>query len=251
MARIRTIKPEFWGDPKTAQLSIPARLLLIGLLNESDDEGRQLASAKRIAGALFPHDDNVTTADVAGWLDELERVGFVRRYTVDGACYLDIPGFAKHQRISKPTPSRLPPHPVAEESRTDSATSRVLTPQPVAESPAMEVEVEVEVDLGSGSGSRKSRRAVVPLGAGNSATETATPKPDPLTQRMLDRWPALNAATVAQLINRARHELDMADNRIDEAIGQTIAKNPTDPCAYLRTILRDWKAQDDPARGVA
>jgi len=108
MARIRTIKPDYWGDPKTARLTLPARLLFIGLLTESDDEGRFLASGKRLAGSLFPNDSDVTPAKVLGWLAELERVGFIRRYCADGVEYAHIPGFITHQRVSHPSPSRLP-----------------------------------------------------------------------------------------------------------------------------------------------
>jgi hypothetical protein len=108
MARIRTVKPDYWGDPKTARLSLPARLLFIGLLTEADDEGRFLASGKKLAGSLFQNDDDVTPKKVLGWLCELETVGFVRRYTVEEVEYAHIPAFNDHQRISHPTPSRLP-----------------------------------------------------------------------------------------------------------------------------------------------
>lgn len=111
MARIRTVKPDFWGSAKVARWSLPARLVAIGLLTEADDEGRLLASPKRIAGALFPNDDDVTEADVAGWLDELEAGGFVVRYEVDGVKYAAVCGFQAHQRVSHPTPSKLPPPP--------------------------------------------------------------------------------------------------------------------------------------------
>ncbi len=108
MARIRTIKPDYWGDPKTARISLPARLLFVGLLTEADDEGRFLASGKKLAGGLFPNDDDVTPKKVMDWLTELERVGFVERYTVEGIAYAHIPAFNDHQRISHPSPSRLP-----------------------------------------------------------------------------------------------------------------------------------------------
>ena len=39
MARIRTIKPEFWQDEDLATLSEPALILAAGLLNHADDEG--------------------------------------------------------------------------------------------------------------------------------------------------------------------------------------------------------------------
>lgn len=177
MARIRTIKPEFWGDAKTARVSRDARLLMIGLLNESDDDGRQLASAKRIAGALFPHDDDVDAALVSRWLDELEAAGFVMRYEVDGAKYLVIPSFRTHQRISKPTESRLPPPPVADPLRDDSATECGVTPPTlrpvediVAEPPAM----EVEVDLGSGSGTGNPPGGAADAARPDSASQLVT-----------------------------------------------------------------------------
>lgn len=103
------MKPEFWGHPKTAKLSRDARLLFLGLLNESDDEGRQLGSSRRIAGLVFPHDEDVTPALVDLWLRELEAVDMVRRYEAEEGQYLLVVGFTEHQKVSHPTPSHLPP----------------------------------------------------------------------------------------------------------------------------------------------
>lgn len=108
MARIRTIKPEFWGHPKTARISRDARLLFLGLLNEADDDGRLLGAPKRIAGNVFPNDEDVTASRVTRWLGELEHVGLIIRYIVDKVVYVALPGFTEHQKISHPTPSRLP-----------------------------------------------------------------------------------------------------------------------------------------------
>ncbi len=109
MARIRTIKPEFWGSPKTAKVSRDARLLFLGLLNESDDEGRQLGSARRIAGQVFPNDTDISTDLVDKWLEELEGAEFIRRYVVENVPYVLVIGFTEHQKVSHPSPSRLPP----------------------------------------------------------------------------------------------------------------------------------------------
>lgn len=54
MARIRTIKPEFWTDEDMAEVSEPACLLAIGLLNYADDEGYFNANPKLIKAAVFP-----------------------------------------------------------------------------------------------------------------------------------------------------------------------------------------------------
>jgi len=111
VARIRTVKPSLFEDEKLLRCTIPARFLFIGLLVEADDDGRMLASPKRVSGAVFPNDDDVTPKRVARWLDELEREGRVLRYDVEGVTYLWIPNFRKHQRIDHPTPSKLPAPP--------------------------------------------------------------------------------------------------------------------------------------------
>lgn len=108
MSRIRTVKPEYWSHPKVTAVCRDARLLFLGLLNEADDEGRLRWSAKRIAGVVFPEDDDVDARQIDSWCASLEGVGLVARYEVDGAKLLQIVGFLDHQRVSHPTASRLP-----------------------------------------------------------------------------------------------------------------------------------------------
>lgn len=107
MARIRSIKPEFWTDEKVVELSAFARLLFIGIWNFCDDEGRLAYSPKRMKMQIFPADD----VDCAVLLDELARQGLVSIYTINGAEYLQVAGFAKHQKIDKRSASKLPPPP--------------------------------------------------------------------------------------------------------------------------------------------
>ena len=107
MARIRSIKPQFWGDDKTARVSRDARLLALGLISMSDDGGRFLASHSSICGYAYPHDE-IKPAQLAKWLKELESVGFVHLYEVNGLRYGCFLTYSKHQRISHPQPSPLP-----------------------------------------------------------------------------------------------------------------------------------------------
>lgn len=111
MARIRSIKPAFWSDEGTAELSIPARLLVIGLISSADDEGRFLASTAAIAGFVFPHDDHPSTK-VRRWLDEIEAQGIIRLYSVNRREYGAFPNWTKHQKISHPQPSIIPAPPM-------------------------------------------------------------------------------------------------------------------------------------------
>lgn len=104
MARIRTIKPDFWTDEKVVELSAFARLLFIGLWNFADDDGRMAYSPKKIKMQIFPAD----TLDISELFGEIQCEGLIELYTVDSIKYLQINCFAKHQKIDKRTPSKLP-----------------------------------------------------------------------------------------------------------------------------------------------
>jgi len=111
MARIRSIKPDFASDSKVARLSLQARLTFLLLLPEADDEGRMTASPKRIAGLLYPNDDNIGPKQVERWIGELAAEHMVLIYEVDGSRYLLVVNFRKHQHPQHPTTSTLPPPP--------------------------------------------------------------------------------------------------------------------------------------------
>lgn len=111
MSRIRTIKPEFWSSTTLARVPREVRLVFIGLWNEADDEGRLLASPKRLAGALFPNDEDVDAGMMGTWLSMLESAGVITRYTAAGVAYAWVHGFGEHQRVDKRWASRLPPPP--------------------------------------------------------------------------------------------------------------------------------------------
>ena len=108
MARIRTIKPSLWGDEKFSRVSVPARLLYIGLVSMADDDGRFLGSSAAIRGYVFPNDD-ISDKRLRAWLDELDSIGLVVLYECGGFRYGVHLNYRKHQRISHPQPSPLPP----------------------------------------------------------------------------------------------------------------------------------------------
>lgn len=101
MARIRSIKPEFWTSSQIVNCSPIARLLFIGLWNFCDDAGIHSADPKRIKMEIFPG-DAFTDADVSGWLDELIRAGVLGRYRVGREWFLCVISW-HHQKIDKST----------------------------------------------------------------------------------------------------------------------------------------------------
>ena len=106
MARIRTIKPEFWRDEVLASISAEAALLAIGLLNHCDDEGYFNANPKLVESDVFPL--RALTNPTPALLLELSRIGYIEVFSgSDGKTYGKVANFEKHQVINKKTPSKI------------------------------------------------------------------------------------------------------------------------------------------------
>jgi hypothetical protein len=110
MGRIRTIKPEFPQSESIGKLSRDARLLFLQLFTIADDEGRARAPSRMLASLLYPYDDDAPEL-IGEWLDELEHKGRIIRYAVEGSTYLQIVNWLEHQKIEKPSKSKLPAPP--------------------------------------------------------------------------------------------------------------------------------------------
>ncbi|MDR6094921.1 hypothetical protein [Stenotrophomonas sp. SORGH_AS_0321] len=102
MARIRSIKPEFWSSEQVMECSPTSRLLFIGLWNFCDDAGNHVASAKTIKAEIFPGDD-ISSTDVQRMLDELSSNSLIAFYANGDKQYLHVTGWKKHQKIDRPT----------------------------------------------------------------------------------------------------------------------------------------------------
>lgn len=104
MARIRSLRPEFWSDRKMADLSPMARLLYMALWNYCDDEGRGRYLPKAIEGFAFPFEQ----VDISTLLGELIRSDRITPYEIAGEQYFYIPRFVRYQKPDKASASRLP-----------------------------------------------------------------------------------------------------------------------------------------------
>lgn len=105
--RIRSIKPEFWESESLGRVSREARLLFIGLFSCCDDHGKARASSRLLASRLYPYDEDAFKK-LPQWMAELQKEGCVRIYQVAGETYLDLPKWANHQKIDKPSASKFP-----------------------------------------------------------------------------------------------------------------------------------------------
>ena len=100
MARIRTIKPEFWTSEQVMECSTTSRLLFIGMWNFCDDAGNHPAAYRTLKAEVFPADD-FTALQVEALVSELIASGLVAEYEADGKRYWHVTGW-HHQRIEKP-----------------------------------------------------------------------------------------------------------------------------------------------------
>ena len=131
MARIRTVKPEFFRDRKLSECSVSAQLTFIGLWCAADDEGRYLYEPGLLKADVWPLQEGVLAGQVAAFVKELTRVAVVCEYETAGHRYLHVVNWHRHQKINRPTPSRLPACPR-------------ITHGVLSEGSPQEVEVEVE-----------------------------------------------------------------------------------------------------------
>jgi uncharacterized phage protein (TIGR02220 family) len=103
VARIRTIKPDFFTSEDIVSLSPLARLLYIALWCEADREGRFTWRPATFKLRYFPGD----RVNIEALCKELTHRELVIRY---GGCLAYIPSFLNHQHVNpREAQSSLPP----------------------------------------------------------------------------------------------------------------------------------------------
>jgi hypothetical protein len=203
VARIRTIKPEFWTSEQIVDCSRDARLLFIGLWNHCDSNGVMPLNLRSIKMKVFPGDDDVFVDDSANTrgmfddrstsvrrlIDELRSAELITFYTVDNTQYLLVTGFKAHQRIDNekakypPPDTDDPPAPPGIEPDNPPPTLRTIVERSTKEGKGRERKGKEESDsrqpLAQYSNSRTAR-ATEPSGRaalGSSTSEQSEAKP--------------------------------------------------------------------------
>ena len=157
MARIRTIKPEFWTNEKILSIAPLTRLLFIGMWNFADDYGRMDFAPITIKARIFPTDPT-TAADVRDMLNELCSHDLITIYSAKDKEYIEITGW-DHQKIDKRQASKIPA-PFAEDS-----VIRELPPTPADHSPTPDPVMEGNGRERRGGEWEKKDAAVAALGS--------------------------------------------------------------------------------------
>lgn len=115
MARIRTIKPEFFTSDDVCMLPMAARLLYIGVWCEADRDGRLEWRPRNLKRRYLPDDD----VDIDALCQRLTDAGLVVLYG-DGLAY--VPTFNKHQHVNPREAQSTLPEP--KEAEIDACTTR-------------------------------------------------------------------------------------------------------------------------------
>jgi hypothetical protein len=108
MPRIRTIKPEFPQSESMGRVSRDARLTFILLWTLADDSGRLRGNSRMLASLLYPYDGEAPKL-IDRWLEELSKEKCLVRYKVNGNQYIEICNWLSHQKIDKPSKSKIEP----------------------------------------------------------------------------------------------------------------------------------------------
>jgi hypothetical protein len=147
MSRIRSVHPGLFTDEAFVSLSPLARVLLIGLWTESDDQGVFEWKPITIKMRLLPVDH----VDVGELLAELSERNVVLRYAHDGREYGAVRNFGRYQRPKKPKCVHfIPP-----ELRTYVCSSASSSPLDALEDDAVPKKSEKSPQMEEGGGRKK------------------------------------------------------------------------------------------------
>jgi hypothetical protein len=94
MARARNLKPSIFQNEMLGAADPLLTLLFQSLWCLADKEGRLEDRPLRIKAQTFPYREGI---DVNGYLTELERLDFIRRYEASGVKVIEVINFKKHQ----------------------------------------------------------------------------------------------------------------------------------------------------------
>lgn len=96
MARIRSIKPEFFTSSDIVCMTPLSRLFYASLWCEADRDGRLKWDTRTLKLRYFPADD----CDISMMANELIENGLIVIYEVNGKSFAEIPSFNIHQIIN-------------------------------------------------------------------------------------------------------------------------------------------------------
>lgn len=124
MARIRTVKPEFFKHEELfeaeLETGLPLRLAFAGLWTQCDREGRFVWRPRQLKTDILPYDD----LDFSRVLDAFASRGFVVKYTSGNRDFGHIPSWHRHQVINNRETASVIPDPIETVENIDASKTR-------------------------------------------------------------------------------------------------------------------------------
>lgn len=251
MGRIRSDKPEAYQSETLAEISVAAERTFKGMATIADDRGRLADKPAQINGELWSMRGNHTRDDLEAELAEMVSVGLICRYTgCDGKRYLHFVTWDRHQKIDRPSKSRLPrcPRHRDEDEERDRCGHHEGECKPREDSreagEVSRVAREGSRDFGEGSmqdlGSRTvdlGSRTMSPPHAGAHAHARETPRPGMLANSLLDehtrqitpRPPRDVTRRTGEQIDKMLDDPEIKPDEITEALALLRAKPNAGP----------------------
>jgi len=217
MARIRSIKPEFFRSRKLAECSPRARLTFIGLWTLADDEGRYQYEPELLKADLWPWEPDVGPKETDDCVAELVERGRLCQYEHGGHVYLHIVNWHEHQVISHKGKSRNPACPRETHGGPPEPSGGFQSTREDAGGLQSDTGV-LRPDLGS-------RKGIRDLGKVNTVVEQARPD-DPIST-VFDAW---REAT-------GKHRAKLDDKRLRRIKGALRSYSLTD----VLDAVRGWQ----------
>lgn len=166
MARIRTIKPEFFRHESLyeaeRETGLPLRLAFAGLWTAADREGRFAWRPRALKLDVLPYDD----VDFSRVLDALATRGFIVRYASGTEIYGAIPSWRRHQVINNRESASAIPEPTDIQLLADACPTR----------DARDTDLHVHAQ-GEGKGREGERKGREEEGKGKGTSPPATRAP--------------------------------------------------------------------------
>ena len=103
------ISPEFFTSQAINSLEIDTAMTFAGIWCYCDDHGRGEDDVDLIKAAVWPRRRSQTLKRIERHLDELAARSLICRYTVNGFALLHCPSWSEHQKLNRPTPSKIAP----------------------------------------------------------------------------------------------------------------------------------------------
>jgi len=186
MARIRTIKPEFFTSPDVAQVDFPVRIFYQALWCWADDFGIGETNLNGLLGFAFPDSDGFSAQDLRRFCADCAQHFGITFYTVRGRHYYAIKSWDAHQKTERREQRRKHPTPDDSDATPD---QRIYGGADFAPDMPRNIGADLR-ETGAGTGEQGNRgtgeSSVVTYVGGDSVEAPAKPTPRKRGTRITD-----------------------------------------------------------------